>query len=168
MAGIFESVLQHMLNEPTTRFLWKILSLGFGGGDTKRVCESIACMYEQDIDLSVHVEALLAEYLSSGDRGDLLAVALFALKGFWFGIEPRTRLAAVLFATAQIDVSQAYAYLAFEGSTGEELPPSIRRLADIFWLLKQDADAHVMQPNHDNLLEEQLRVVASEGLAPFA
>jgi hypothetical protein len=153
-----------MLSETTSRFLWNLFCLGLFGGESKGAIEWVASMHDPSLDLPSKVESLLSDYWSSGSRASLLALALVVLEGFCFDVEHRTRLTALLFADGSIDLDRAYSFLSFEGVRADDLQPSVRRVANTLWLLKQDAEARIMEPSGDSLLGEALRNVAEEEL----
>jgi len=154
-----------MLNADAETFLWRLLRLGLFAGDAKQSGDWAASFYERGLELPAKLEALLTEYCASADRTVLLSLAQAALEDFSLGVVHRTSLAAYLFAADYIDETQACAFLGFEGVITDDLPPSVRRVADVCWLLRQDSQAAVMEPGDDSLLSEALRALASEGAA---
>lgn len=154
-----------MLNEAAETFLWGLFRLGLLGGDSKRAIEWVATLYDRGLEFPANVEMLLTDYWSSGDRGILLSLALAALKGFCLDVEHRTRMTATLFADGKIDLAQACAFLSFDGANVDDLQPSVRHVADVLWLLRQDLDAQVMEPGQDSLMSDALRKLAKETMA---
>lgn len=149
-----------MLNHATETFLWSLFRLGLVVGDSKKALEKVASLYDLCLDIPEKVERLLTEYWSSEDLEKLLSLALTALEDFCLDVEHRTRLTAHLFANGRIDLAQACAFLAFDSVNVDDLEPSVRRVADVLWLLRQDSDARVMEPVDDALLSEALRNLA--------
>lgn len=154
-----------MLNATAETFLWSLFRLSLFGGDPNRALEWVASLYDRGLYLPEKLETLLTNYWSSGDKSTLLSLALTALENFWLDVDHRTRLAAYLFVDGKIDLIQACAVLSFNGVNVDDLKPSVRRVADVLWLLRQDLDARVMEPGDDTLLSEALRNLAKEGAA---
>lgn len=152
-----------MLNANAQAFLWRLIRLGLMEDHSKLAMEWVASLYDRGLDLPTRVESLLADYWASGDRTVLLSLARTMLEGFCLDVELRTRLAAYLFADGKIDEVQACAFLSFEGVNLDDLPPSVQRVADVVWLLMQDSQAQVNEPNDDSLLSDALRSLAKEG-----
>lgn len=154
-----------MLNADAETFLWRLLRLGLLAGDLKQAGDWAASFYERGVELPAKLDALLTEYCATANRAVLLSLAQAALEDFSLDIVHRTSLTAYLFAGGHIDESRACALLSFEGVITDDLPPSVRRVADVCWLLRQDSEAAVMEPGDDSLLSEALRALASEGTA---
>lgn len=152
-----------MLNANAETFLWRLLGLGLLAGDPKQAGDWAASFYESGVELPTKLEALLTEYRATADREVLLSLAQAALEDFSLDVVHRTSLTAYLFASGYIDETQACAFLSFDGVITDDLPPSVRRVADVFWLLRQDSEAAVMESGEDGLLSEALRALASEG-----
>ncbi len=155
-----------MLNANAEAFLWRAFRLGLLASDPKQAGDWVASFYDRGIELPVHLEALLTEYLATPDRGVLLSLAHAVLEDFSLDVEHRTRLTAYLFANGHINESRACAFLGFEGVITDYLPPSVRRVADVFWLVRQDLEAAVMGSGDDSLLGEAMRALASESTVP--
>lgn len=151
-----------MLNGTADDFLWSLFRLGILEGDLKRAAEWAASLYDRGLDLPKKVGELVTDYWVSEDRSILLSLARVALEGFCLDVEHRTFLTAHLFAGGELDLDQAYAFLGFDGVNVADLRPSVRRVADVHWLLRQDSDACVMEPSDDTLLSEALRGLAKE------
>jgi hypothetical protein len=154
-----------MLNADAETFLWRLLRLGIFASDPKQAGDWAASFYERGLELPAKLEALLTEYCASADRAVLLSLARAALEDFRLGVVHRTSLTAYLFAAGHIDETQACAFLGFEGVITDDLPPSVRKVADVCWLLRQDSQESVMESGDDSLLSEALRALASEGTA---
>lgn len=154
-----------MLNAAAEAFLWRLFLFGLFGGDSNRALEWARSLYDQGLEFPQKLEMLLTNYLSSGDQETLLSLALTAVENYWLDVEHRTRLTAYLFAYGKIDLTQAYALLSFDGVNVDDLQPSLCKVADVLWLLRQDSGAQVMGPNDDSLLSEALRNLAKEGVA---
>jgi hypothetical protein len=151
-----------MLNATAEQFLWRLFWLGLLEGDSKGADEWVASFYDKDIELPGRLETLLIEYWASRDRAVLLSLAKAALEDCSLDAAHRTELTAHLFVDGQIDVMQAYSFLGFEGVNVDDLRPSMRRVADVYWLLKQDSMGGVMEPGDDSLLSEALHTLARE------
>ncbi|MBL8398578.1 MAG: hypothetical protein JNL84_10630 [Candidatus Accumulibacter sp.] len=154
-----------MLNADAETFLWRLLRLGLLAGEPKQAGDWVASFFDREIELPAKLEALLTEYWASADRAVLLSLAQAALEDFSLDVVHRTRLTANLFANGHIDETQACAFLGFEGVITDDLPPSVRRVADVCWLVRQDSEVAVMESGDDSLLSEALRALASEGTA---
>lgn len=154
-----------MLNADAEAFLWRLLQLGLLAGDPKQAGDWVASFYDREIELPAKLEALVTEYWASADRAVLLSLAQAALEDFSLDVVHRTRLTAYLFANGHIAETRACAFLGFEGVITDDLPPSVRRVADVCWLVRQDSEAHVMESGDDSLLSEALRALASESTA---
>jgi len=154
-----------MLDVAAETFLWRLFRLGLIRSDPKQGIEWVASLYDLGLELPAKVETLLADYWASGDRATLLSLALATLESFCLDVEHRTRLTAHLFAGGEIDLIQACAFLSFDGVNVDDLQPSVRRVADILWLLRQDSDARHMEPGDDSLLSGALCNLAKEGVA---
>jgi hypothetical protein len=152
-----------MLNADAENFLWRLLRLGIFAGDPKQAGDWAASFYGRGLELPTKLEALLTEYCASADRAVLLSLARAALEDFCLGVVHRTSLTAYLFAAGHIDENQACAFLGFEGVITDDLPPSVRKVADVCWLLRQDSQEAVMESGDDSLLSKALRALASEG-----
>lgn len=151
-----------MLNEDAEAFLWRLFRLGLFAGDPKQAGDWSATFYDRKIELPAKLEALLTRYGASADRAVLLSLAKAALEDFSLDIVHRTRLTAYLYENHHIDETQACASLGFEGVVTDDLPPSVRRVADVCWLVRQDSEAAVMEAGDDSLLSEALRALANE------
>jgi hypothetical protein len=153
-----------MLNADAENFLWRLLSLGLLVDDAQRARDWVASYHDREIELSAGLEALVIEYWASADRAVLLKLAHAALQGFSLSFMHRTRLTAYLFVNDCLDEKQAFAFLDFEGVRMEDLYSSVRRVADVCWLLREDSKAGVMESGDDDLLSEALRALADESL----
>ncbi|MGK6307339.1 hypothetical protein [Variovorax sp. DT-64] len=60
-------------------------------------------------------------------------------------------------------MDHAFTLLGFDGVITDDLQPSIRRVADVLWLLKRNADMDAITPSDGSLLAEALRDLAEEG-----
>lgn len=152
-----------MLNADAETFLWRLFCLGLLAGDAKRAGLWVASYYDRGIELPAKLEALVIEYWASADCAVLLMLAHAALEDFCLNVVHRTRLSAYLFVNGHIDESQAYAFLGFEGVIMDDLEPSVRRVADVCWLLRQDSEAAVMEAD-DGLLSAAFHALADESL----
>jgi len=151
-----------MRNADAEAFLWRLLRLGLIAGDPQQAGDWVATFYDRGIELPAKLEALLTEYWASADRAVLLSLAQAALEDFSLEVVHRTRLTAYLFANGYIDETRAYTFLGFEGVITDDLPPSVRRVADVCWLMRQDSEAAVMEVGDDSLLGDALLALASE------
>jgi hypothetical protein len=154
-----------MLNADAEAFLWRLLRLGLLAGDSKQAGDWGASFYDRGIELPAKLEAPLTQYWASADRAVLLLLAKAALEDFSLDVVHRTRLTAYLYENGDIDETQACASLGFEGVITDDLPPLVRRVADVCWLVRQDSEAAVMEAGDDSLLSEALRALASESIA---
>jgi hypothetical protein len=151
-----------MLDTAAEAFLWRLFRSGLLERDSKQALEWAAARHDRDLELPERLQTLLTQYGSSGDRTSLLSMALAALENFWLDVDHRTRLTASLFVDGRIDLAQACAFLSFDGVDAEGLKPSVRAVADVLWLVKQDLDAQVMQSGDDNLMSEALHNLAKD------
>ena len=154
-----------MLNADAESFLWRLLQLGLLSGEPKQAGDWVASFYDRGIELPAKLEALVTEYWATADGAVLLSLAHAVLVDFSLDVVHRTRLTAYLFAKGDIDETHACAFLGFEGVITDDLPPSVRRVADVFWLVRQDSQAAVMESGDDGLISDALRALASEGAA---
>ncbi len=152
-----------MLNAAAESFLWSLFRLGLVEGDPDRAIERVSSLYDGRLDLPEKFDRLITDYWASRDRTVLLSLAITTLESFCLDVDHQTRLTAYLFTHDEIELNQAYAYLSFDGVNVDDLQPSVRRVADVHWLLRQDVDACVMEPINDDLLSEALRDLAREG-----
>lgn len=149
-----------MLNPTAETFLWNLFRLGLLKDDPQSALEWVSSLYDRGLDLPEEVESLLTAYWAHKDREILFSLALKVLESFYLDVEHRTRLTAYLFTAEKIDIVQACSFLSFEGVHVDTLEPSLRRVSDVLWLLKQDSELQVMAPNDDSLLSEALRDLA--------
>lgn len=154
-----------MLNADAEAFLWRLLRLGLLGSNPRQANDWIASFYDRGIELPAKLESLLTEYWTSPSRTVLLSLAQAALEDYSLDVVHRFRLTAYLFANGHVDVNRAYAFLGFGGAITDDLPPSVRRVADVCWLVRQDSKAAVMGAGDDSLLGETLLALAGEGTA---
>jgi hypothetical protein len=154
-----------MLNADAETFIWRLLQRGLLSGDPKQAGDWVASFYDRRIELPAKLEALVTEYWASADRAVLFALAQAVLADFSLDVVHRTRLTAYLFAKGLMDETKACAWLGFEAVITDDLPPSVRRVADVCWLIRQDSQAAVMESGDYSLLSESLRALASEGTA---
>lgn len=151
-----------MLNAAAETFIWELLRLGLLVGNLKQASEWVRSFYDRGIDISTKLETLLAECFSCMDRTALLLLARAVLEDFCLGVEHRTRLTAYLFAAGDIDVTLAYTFLGFDGVNVDDLELSVRRVADVHWLVRQDIESGRMEPGDDCLLGEALCALAGK------
>jgi hypothetical protein len=151
-----------MLNADAEIFLWRLLRLGLLADDPSGAVDWVASFYDKGIELPAKLETLLLEYWGSGDRAVLLSLAQASLEDFSLDVVHRTRLTAYLFANGYIDETRACALLGFEGVIIDELDPLVRRVADVCWLVRQDAQAGVLESGDDSVLSEALHALARE------
>jgi hypothetical protein len=149
-----------MLETAVENFLWALLRLGILRNDAKHAIEWAGSYYEKGLELPMDLEAFLDDYCASEDQATLNLLALTALKKFWLEVDHRTCLTAYLFVEGEIDLVQACSFLSFSDVNVDDLDSSVRRVADVLWLLKQDSDARVMEVGDDGLLSEALRDLA--------
>lgn len=154
-----------MLNADAEAFVWRLLRLGLLASDSKQAADWVASFYDRRVELPAKLEGLVTEYWGSASCAVLLSLAQVALEDFSLDAVHRTRLTAYLFANGYIDENRACAFLGFEGVITDDLPPSVRRVADVCWLVRQDSVADIMEPSDDSLLGEALRTLADEGTA---
>jgi hypothetical protein len=150
------------LNQPTLDFLLKLLKLGLVLGDRKQAIEWASSNYEQGLYFPPHVDSLLTSFCSTHEQSVLWDLALILVEGFYCEVNERTKLVALMVIEGKVDQDKAAKLLNFYGVNTDALTPSIRRVADVLWLLKQDSDLGVMEPSSDNLLYEALTNVAME------
>ena len=74
-------------------------------------------------------------------------LALIAAEGFYSKLPSRERVWWLFWSTAgRINLDRAFALsLSFDGVNTDELHHSIRRVADVFWQLKQDSEVGCME-----------------------
>lgn len=154
-----------MLSPDAESFLWRLLQLGLIEGEPKQAVDWAASFHDTGIELPTQFEVLVTDYWASADRAVLLSLAQAVLEDFSLDAVHRTRLTAYLFVQGHITVPQAHAFLGFEGVITDDLPSSVRRVADVCWLVRQDLQAGVMGSGDDSLLSEALRALGSEGTA---
>lgn len=143
--------------------LWKLFQVGLIQSDMRRAIELIALIRSKGPELPPKIDALLTECASTEyDATALWNLALASVEAFYFGVEERTTLIALLTSNGRIGLERAFALLSFDGVNTDELSQSVRHVADVLWLVKQDFEFSGVDPQEGGLLAEALKRVADE------
>jgi hypothetical protein len=143
------------LDASSLEFMWQLLQRGLIRGQKEEAVAWLNSQHETGTELPVPIEKLITVYRASGDAAVLWDLALALAKGYYFDGCYGTKLVSLLVANRKLSIESAFALLSFDGVVIDQLPQSIQHVADVVWLLKQDA-LRGSSPTQDSLLAEAL------------
>lgn len=113
-----------------------------------------------------NIQLLLSKYIDTEDSSILNEIAIYAARSCFLDVEHQVVLIAILIQNNLLKIEEATILLPQNNQDNCELPDPIRHVIDIAWLLRQDHQDNLMEPEDDDLLYKALADVVKLNKLP--
>lgn len=110
--------------------------------------------------------ALVSDFLFSRKKDALLTLAKISAQHFYFYDEYRAEIIARLVDLELMSSEHAYAISSFENLSTKALKPALQKLADAYWLIKEDEKDGFMNMSDDELFKNSLHNLTATEFVP--